>query len=111
MHEDEEILVSVFYSTNPVLFEAAKSLLNEHKIKFWSNGEYNKFNLTGSPYFYEIKVYKRNGKSAGKILSELSEPSNQYVPSTKTQSFIVNRGIWIIILLVMIMIVIFLLFK
>ncbi len=92
MDEDKEILVSVFYSNNPVLFEASKSLLKSHRIRFWHNGEYNKFNLTGSPYFYEIKVFEKNENTARKILSELPETSNQYTPSTKTQSFIVRHG-------------------
>lgn len=116
MEEDKEILISVFSSNNPPLFQIAKSLLDRHGIKFWSNDEYKNLNLIGLlKYPSEIKVFEKDEIAARKILSELTQTSNQYIPSNKSgnklQSFIVRRGVLIIILFVLIMVTIFLLLK
>lgn len=115
MDEDKSILVTVFSSNNTAVFQMAKSLLNEHEIKFWSNGENMPPILIGSPYTFEIKVYKKNEQAAKKILRELKPTSDQYIPSNesdkKIQSFIRHWGIVIILMFIMILITIFLLLK
>lgn len=115
MDEDKLTLVSVFSSTNFAVFQLAKSLLNEHEIKFWSNGEYMPPILIGSPYTFEIKVYKKNEQAAKKILRELKPTSDQYIPSNepdkKIQSFIKHWGLVILLMFIIILITIFFLLK
>lgn len=114
MEEDATILISVFSSHNAALFQLAKTLLNEQKIKFWSNGEFMNANLSGSPYTFEIKVHSNAEKTAKKLLNKLIisgqyEPTNEF--DKKTKSFV---GHWAIVIagpVVIIMILIFLLLK
>jgi len=112
MNEDEKMLISVFSTNNNAVFQVAKSILDNNRIKFFSNGDYLN-TLNPAAYSAEIKVFKKNEKAARELLSELaptsSDLSNEFENKKLTQ-----RGYWyiaIILLSLIIMIVAFAIFK
>lgn len=64
--EDESSLVSVFSSNNDALFQLAKSILDDNRIKYFSSGGYiNVLNPS------EIKVFEKDWETARKLLNDL----------------------------------------
>lgn len=110
--EDELLLVSVFSSNNNALFQVAKSILDDNRIEYLSNGDY--LNRLEAPvYSAEIKVFEKDEKTARELLSEL-EP-NQYQPSSEFEKKALSlRWYWnlaILILFIILLISIVLLLK
>ncbi|MEO8666468.1 MAG: DUF2007 domain-containing protein [Ignavibacteria bacterium] len=108
MDEDKLITVSVFSSHNNALFQVAKSLLDENKIKYFSSGDYLN-NLEAPVYSAEIRVFEKDEKSARELLSELVPA--EYVPSDNFESFLTKNGFKIILISFVIMLLIIWLVK
>jgi len=110
MEKDKQILVSVFTSSNNALCAAAKSILENYKIEYFPEGEFNAYS---SLYGLEIKVSEKDEKFARELLKELEE-DKYYLPdkfNKKLKPYIGYLIIITIILLIAGMVLVFSLVK
>ncbi|MBL8007363.1 MAG: DUF2007 domain-containing protein [Ignavibacteria bacterium] len=99
--ETKDELVTVFTSNSNILFQFAKSVLDNNKIKYVTTGDYLN-SLEGYVYSSQIKVFKQYAEVSRKLLSEIEhtvyEPSN--ITDKKIKSFVGSWGMAILLLLI-----------
>ncbi|MEO8663996.1 MAG: DUF2007 domain-containing protein [Ignavibacteria bacterium] len=106
--ENEQMMVPVFSTYNNALFQVAKTILNDHNIKFYSRGDFLNV-LEPAVYESEIKVFEKDAKAAEELLSEIAPV--RYETPDKFSNFLTRFGILIILISLLIIMLILLLIK
>jgi len=104
--EDKINLIPVYSANNYALFQMAKSILRNYKIKFYTTGEYLS-PMEPAIYSAVIKVFEKDEKIARELLSDLVQKDN--IPSNEfDRKMYSSVGYWVIgIIIVFILIMIF----
>lgn len=104
--EDKMNLIPVYSTNNYALFQMAKSILSNYKIKFYTTGEYLS-PMEPAVYSAVIKVFEKDEKKARELLKELVQ--TDHIPSAEfDRKMYSSGGYWVIgIIIVFILIMIF----
>lgn len=105
-------LITVFSSNSNILFQFAKSVLDDNKIKYVTSGDYLN-SLEGYVYCSQIKVYKQDTDISRKLLIEIEhtvyEPSN--ITDKKIKSFAGSWGMAFILFVIIAIMIIYILYN
>ena len=85
MINDKRNIVSVFNTNNQVLFQVAKSILDDNKLEYFSTGDVLN-NMDPVLYCAEIKVFDKDETVARKLLNNLTE-ENIYIPDKVNEKY------------------------
>ncbi len=110
--EDNFNLIPVYSANNYALFQMAKSILGNYKIKFYTTGE-NLSPMEPAIYCAVLKVFEKDETAARELLKDLEQ--TEHLPESEfDREMFSTAGYWIIgiiIIFVIIMIFLFSTFK
>ena len=104
--EDKMNLIPIYSANNYALFQMAKSILSNYKIKFYTTGEYLS-PMEPAVYSAVIKVFETDEKAARELLKDLVQTEHVSSGEFDKRMFSMS-GYWVIgIIIVFILIMIF----